>query len=255
MAQARWTEVFANDVRQLLPQIRVPTLVIHRENVSAPFFEVRHGRFLGENIPGAKYVELSGPDALYWVGNTRELLDEIEEFVTGARGASGTERILATVLFTDIAGSTGRVAQLGDRRWRDILDRHDQSVRTQIGRFHGREIKIVGDEFVVIFDSPSRAIQCAEAIRDSLRAFDLEVRAGIHTGEIEVRGNDIAGLAVHIGARVVGHAGPGEVVVSGAVPPLLAGSGFEFEDRGEHLLQGVPDIWRIYAVVSGSTTM
>jgi class 3 adenylate cyclase len=253
MAQARWTEVFANDVRELLPQIRVPTLVIHRENVSAPFFEVGHGRFLAEHIPGAKYVELSGSDALYWVGDTRELLDEIEEFVTGARGGSGTERILATVLFTDIAGSTDRAAQLGDQRWSHLLDRHDQSVRTQIGRFHGREINTIGDAFVATFDSPSRAIECAQAIRDSLRAFDLDVRAGIHTGEIEVRGKDIAGLAVHIGARVVGHAGPGEVVVSGAVRPLLAGSGIEFEDRGEHQLKGVPDRWRIYAVISGPT--
>jgi class 3 adenylate cyclase len=252
MAQARWTEVFANDVRELLPQIRVPTLVIHREHVSAPFFEVRHGRFLAEHIPGAKYVELSGLDALYWVGDTRELLDEIEEFVTGARGGSGAERILATVLFTDIAGSTDRAAQLGDQRWSDLLDRHDQSVRTQIGRFHGREINTIGDAFVATFDSPRRAIQCAQAIRDSLRAFDLDVRAGIHTGEIEVRGNDIAGLAVHIAARVVGHASPGEVVVSGAVRPLLAGSVIEFEDRGEHQLKGVPDPWRIYAVVSSS---
>jgi class 3 adenylate cyclase len=248
MAQAHWAEVFAQDVRPLLSQIRVPTLVVHRASVSAPFLQVGHGRFLGEHIPGAKYVELSGSDALYWVGDTRALLDEIEEFVTGARGGSGAERILATIMFTDIVGSTDRAAELGDRRWSDLLDRHDQTVRTQIGRFHGREVNTVGDGFVATFDSPSRAIECGQAIRDSLGALKLGVRLGIHTGEIEVRGNDIAGLAVHIGARVLGHAGPGEVVVSGAVPPLLAGSGMAFEDRGEHQLKGVPGTWRLYAV-------
>ncbi len=248
MAQAHWTEVFQNDVRPLLPQIRVPTLVIHRENVSAPFLEVEHGRFLAEHIPGAKYVELSGSDALYWVGNAGELLDEIEEFVTGTRGGFGTERVLATVLFTDIVGSTDWAARLGDGRWRDLLDRHDQSVRTQIGRFRGREVNTIGDGFVATFDSPGRAIECAQAIRDSLRALDLDVRAGIHTGEIEVRGDDIAGMAVHIGARVLALAGPGEILVSGAVPPLVAGSGIEFEDRGERGLKGVPGSWRLFRV-------
>jgi class 3 adenylate cyclase len=248
MARAHWASVFAYDVRPLLSQIRVPTLVLQREAVSAPFLEVGHGRYLGEHIPGAKYVELPGSDALYWVGNTRELLDEIEEFVTGARGGSGAERILATILFTDIVGSTDRAAQLGDQRWSDLLDRHDQSVRTQIARFRGREVNTVGDGFVATFDSPSRAIECARAIRESVKALDLGVRVGIHTGEIEVRGNDIAGLAVHIGARVSGQAGPGEVLVSGAVPPLLAGSGIAFEDRGEHTLKGVPGTWRLYAV-------
>jgi class 3 adenylate cyclase len=255
MALAHWAEVFANDVRRLLPQIRVPTLVIHRENISAPLLEVGHGRFLGEQIPDATYVELPGADALYWVGDSRELLDEIEEFVTGVRGGFGTERILTTILFTDIVGSTDRAAQLGDGRWRDLLDRHDQSVRTQIARFRGREVNTVGDGFVAIFDSPSRAIECAQAIRNSLEALHLDVRAGIHTGEIEVRGSDIAGLAVHIGARVSGNAGPGEVIVSGAVPPLLAGSGFEFEDRGEHQLKGVPGVWRIHAVMGRSTAL
>jgi class 3 adenylate cyclase len=248
MAHAHWAEVFANDVRRLLPQIRVPTLVIHRKNVSAPFLEVGHGRFLGEHIHGAKYVELSGSDALYWVGNTRELLDEIEEFVTGSRGGFGTERILATVLFTDIVGSTDKAARLGDERWRDLLDRHDQSVRTQIERFRGREVKTVGDGFVTTFDSPGRAIECALAIRENLKRFDIDVRAGIHTGEIEVRGDDVAGMAVHIGARVSALAGPGEILVSSAVPPLVAGSGFEFEDRGGHALKGVPGSWRLFSV-------
>jgi class 3 adenylate cyclase len=248
MAHAHWAEVFANDVRLLLAQIRVPTLVIHRENVSAPFLEVGHGRFLGEHIPSAKYVELPGSDALYWVGSTREVLDEIEEFVTGSRGGFGTERILATVLFTDIVGSTEKAAQLGDERWRDLLDRHDQSVRTQIERFRGREVNTIGDGFVATFDSPGRAIECALAIRENLKGFDIDVRAGIHTGEIEVRGEDVAGMAVHIGARVSALAGPGEILVSGAVPPLVAGSGIEFVDRGERELKGVPGGWRLFHV-------
>jgi class 3 adenylate cyclase len=248
MAQARWTTVFTNDVRPLLSQIRVPTLIIHRRDVAASFLEVGHGRYLGEHIPGAKYVELPGPDALYWVGDSGEILDEIEEFVTGVRGGSGTERVLATVLFTDIVGSTDLAVHLGDERWRDLLDRHDWTVRTQIGRFRGREVNTVGDGFVATFDSPGRAIECALAIRDTLKALDIAVRAGIHTGEIEIRGDDVAGLAVHIGARVSALAGPGDVVVSGAVPPLVAGSGFEFIDRGEHELKGVPGTWRILAV-------
>jgi class 3 adenylate cyclase len=248
MASAHWTEVFTNDVRELLPEIKVPTLVIHRENVSAPILEVGHGRFLGEHISGAKYVEVSGSDVLYWVGNTREILDEIEEFVTGARGGFSTERVLATVLFTDIVGSTDRASQLGDERWRDLLDRHDQSVRTQIGRFRGREVKTVGDGFVAAFDSPGRAIQCALAIRENLKRFDIDVRAGIHTGEIEVRGDDVAGMAVHIGARVSALAGRGEILVSGSVPPLVAGSGIAFVDRGERELKGVPGSWRLFRV-------
>ena len=248
MAFVHWREVFANDVRELLPQIRVPTLVIHRDNVSAPFLEVGHGRFLGQHIPGAKYVELFGSDALYWVGNTRELLDEIEEFVTGARGGFGTERTLTTVLFTDIVGSTDRAARLGDERWRDLLDRHDQTVRTQIGRFRGHEVNTVGDGFVATFDSPGRAIECAVSIREQLKGLDIDMRAGIHTGEIEIRGNDVAGMAVHIGARVSALAGPGEIFVSSAVPPLVVGSGIEFEDRGERELKGVPGIWHLFRV-------
>jgi class 3 adenylate cyclase len=177
------------------------------------------------------------------------MLDEIEEFVTGVRGGSGVERVLATVLFTDIVGSTERAARLGDRRWRDLLDRHDQNVRTQIERFRGREVNTVGDGFVATFDSPGRAIACALAIRDTLKGSEIDVRAGVHTGEIEIRGDDVAGLAVHIGARVSAIALPGEVLVSGAVPPLLAGSGIEFEDRGEYDLKGVPGAWRLYAVI------
>jgi class 3 adenylate cyclase len=248
MAEARWRVVFSNDVRPVLSKIDVPTLIIHRKDIVAPFLEVGHGRFLGEHIPGAKYVELPGADALYWLGSTREVLDEIEEFVTGTRGVSGTERVLATVMFTDIVGSTDRAAHLGDGSWRDLLDRHDQRVRTQIGRFRGREVNTAGDGFVATFDSPSRAIECARAIRDSLQPLDIEVRAGIHTGEIEIRGDDIAGMAVHIGARVSALAGSGEILVSGAVPLLLAGSSIEFEDRGERELKGVPGSWRLLRV-------
>ncbi len=248
MAEARWRVVFSNDVRSVLSNIDVPALIIHRRDIIAPFLKVGHGRYLAESIPGAKYVELSGADALYWVGSTREVLDEIEEFVIGTRGGSGIERVLATILFTDIVGSTDRVAQLGDGSWRDLLDRHDERVRTQIGRFRGHEVNTAGDGFVATFDSPSRAIECARSIRDSLMQLDIDIRAGIHTGEIEIRGTDVAGMAVHIGARVSALAGPGEILVSGAVPPLVAGSGIEFEDRGERELKGVPGRWRLFRV-------
>ena len=194
-------------------------------------------------------MELPGADVIYWVGETGPMLDEIEEFVTGVRGGSGTERVLATVLFTDIVGSTDRAAQLGDERWRDLLDRHDQSVRTQIDRYRGREVKTVGDGFVATFDSPGRAIECALAVREALQALDIEVRAGIHTGEIEVRGDDVAGMAVHIGARVTALAGPGEVLVSSTVKDLVVGSSVEFVVLGEHELKGVPGTWRLFAVV------
>jgi class 3 adenylate cyclase len=248
MAKAHWAEVFGNDVRAQLAQIRVPALILHRLEVAAPFLEVGHGRYLGEQVPGAKYVELAGADALYWVGDTVALLDEVEEFVTGVRGGPGSERVLATLLFTDIVGSTDRAAHLGDKRWRDLLDRHDQRVRTEIARFHGREVNTVGDGFVATFDSPSRAIECALAIRETLKASDIGVRAGIHTGEIEVRGNDVAGMAVHIGARVSALAGPGEVLVSSTVKDSVVGSSVEFEERGEHELKGVPGTWRLFSV-------
>ena len=237
--------LYGTDVRDQLALIRAPTLIIQRRE---SFLDPGNGRYLADHISGAKYVELPGDDLIYWVGETASMLDEIEEFVTGVRGGSGVERVLATVLFTDIVGSTERAARLGDRRWRDLLDRHDQKVRTQIERFRGREVNTVGDGFVATFDSPGRAIACALAIRDALKASEIDVRAGVHTGEIEIRGDDVAGLGVHIGARVSAVARPGEVLVSGAVPPLLAGSGIEFEDRGDHELKGVPGTWRLYAV-------
>jgi class 3 adenylate cyclase len=245
MARAMVDETFKIDVRHLLPLVGVPTLVIHQADIQ--ILGPVHGRYLAEHIAGAKYVELPGADVLYWVGDSRSMLDEIEEFLTGVRG-TGTERVLATVLFTDIVGSTDRAAQLGDGRWRDLLDRHDHGVRTQIERFRGHEVKTVGDGFVATFESPGRAIECALAIRETLGAFDIRVRAGIHTGEIEVRGDDVAGLAVHIGARVSALAGPDEVLVSSTVKDLVVGSNVEFEERGEYQLKGVPGSWRIFAV-------
>ena len=210
--------------------------------------DVEHGRYLARHIPGSRYVELPGGDILYWVGDTGPMLDEIEEFLTGTRGGSGSERVLATVLFTDIVGSTNRAAQLGDERWRDLLDRHDQSVRTEIERFRGREVKTVGDGFLAAFDSPGRAIECGLAIRETLGTLDIDVRAGIHTGEIEVRDDDVAGMAVHIGARIATLAGPGEVLVSSTVKDLVVGSTVTFTERGEYELKGVPGAWRVFAV-------
>jgi class 3 adenylate cyclase/pimeloyl-ACP methyl ester carboxylesterase len=246
-ARARSAALYDLDVRECLAMIRVPTLIVQRADLM-PGWGVGHGRYLAEHIPGAKYVELPGPDALYWVGDSGPMLDEIEEFLTGVRGRSGAERVLATVLFTDIVGSTDRAAQLGDERWRDLLDRHDRSVRGHIERFRGREVKTVGDGFVATFDGPGRAIECALAIRAALGEFDVGVRAGIHTGEIEVRGDDVAGLAVHIGARVSALAAPGEVWVSSTVKDLVVGSNVDFVPRGEHELKGVPGTWALFAV-------
>ncbi|HEY3241634.1 MAG TPA: adenylate/guanylate cyclase domain-containing protein [Acidimicrobiia bacterium] len=245
-AQAIYRTLGATDVRHVLPSIQAPTLVIHRQGSYAT--RVEHGRYLAQNIPAAKYVELPGDDLFWWVGDSDAVVDEIEEFLTGVRPVAETDRVLATVLFTDIVGSTERAAELGDRRWRELLDRHDEVVRRELERHRGREVKVVGDEFVATFDGPARAIRCACAISDAVHSLGLDVRAGLHTGEIELRGDDIAGVAVHIGARVTALAGPGEVLVSGAVPPLVAGSGLEFEDRGTRELKGVPGDWRIYAV-------
>ena len=245
ISRSRTEAVFELDVRPLLARIEVPTLVIQRVDVLQG---AGMGRYLGDHIPGARYVELPGADTVYWVGDTGPILDEIEEFVTGVRGGSGAERVLATVLFTDIVGSTDRAGRIGDGPWRDLLDRHDQVIRVQLDRFRGREVKTVGDGFVATFDSPGRAIECARAIGDAMVPLDIETRAGIHTGEIEVRGDDVAGMAVHIGARVSSLAGPGEVLVSSTVKDLVTGSPVCFVDRGEHQLKGVPGTWRVFAV-------
>jgi pimeloyl-ACP methyl ester carboxylesterase len=235
------------DVRAALPAISAPTLVLHRTADRA--VPVEHGRCLAAHIPGARLVELPGDD--HWpVGDVDDVVGEIEEFLTGTRHVAEPERVLTTVLFTDIVDSTGRAAALGDRKWRALLDEHDERVRVQLDRFTGREINTTGDGFVASFDGPARAIRCARAVIDDVRGLGLDVRAGIHTGECEVRGRDLAGVAVHLAARVAAHAEPGQVVVSGSVPPLVVGAGIEFADLGEHDLKGVPGPWRLWGVTA-----
>ena len=240
--------LYESDVRSVLPAIRVPTLVIHRADGRG--FPAAYGRYLGEHIDGAKYVELPGSDNLIWAGDQDAILDEIEDFVTGVRPAPTSRRSLATVLFTDIVGSTSRAAEMGDRRWRRLLDDHFDVTRRQLDRFDGREIKTVGDGILATFDGPARAVHCAIAIRDGVGELGIEVRAGLHTGEIELEPNDIAGLAVHIGARIAAMASAREVLVSSTVKDLIVGSGLEFDDRGSHELKGVPGEWRVFAVKS-----
>jgi pimeloyl-ACP methyl ester carboxylesterase len=233
------------DVRSVLPSIGVPTLVLHRrDDRIAP---VRQGRFLAERIPGARYVELEGADHLAQVGDQEALLDEVEEFLVGSRRAHEPERALATVLFTDIVGSTELAARLGDRRWRDLLERHDALVRRQLKVHRGREVKTMGDGFLATFDGPARAIRCACSVREALAEIEIEVRAGIHTGEVELIGDDVGGMAVNIGARIGALAGAGEVLVSSTVRELVVGSGLEFEERGAHALKGAPGEWRVFA--------
>jgi class 3 adenylate cyclase len=230
------------DVREALPVIQAPTLVIRsRDYLGTP---LAHGRYLADHIPGARFVELPGGDAFPY----EEVFDEVAEFLTGERPSAPIDRILATVLFTDIVDSTARAAAVGDQRWRSTLDAHDRAVRQQLRRFRGNEINTTGDGFVASFDGPARAIRCAEAISEATQHLGIEIRSGLHTGECEVRGDDLGGLAVHIAARVAALACPGDVLVSSTVKDLVAGSGIEFEDRGEHDLKGVPGTWRLYAV-------
>jgi class 3 adenylate cyclase len=237
------------DVRHVLPTVRVPTLILHR--VGDLDVKVEEARWIATQIPGAKLVELTGDEHLIWAGNVDEVADEVEEFLTGARPVHRADRVLATVMFTDIVESTERAAALGDRRWRDLLDQHHAAVRRELERFQGREVDTAGDGFFATFDGPARAIRCACAIRDSVRGLGLEIRAGLHTGECELTADGKAGgIAVHTGARVPGAARPGEVLVSRTVKDLVAGSGIEFEDRGEHDLKGV-GTWRLYSVVDG----
>jgi class 3 adenylate cyclase len=233
------------DVRDLLPTIQAPTLVLQRAHNQIAPPEV--GRYLADRIPHARYVELDGTDHIWFTENADEVVAEIAEFLTGSRAWPDPDRRLATVLFTDIVGSTARAAELGDTRWRALLDEHDAIVREELTRFGGREIDTTGDGFLATFDGPGRAIRCARAISDVLATVGLAVRAGVHTGEVEVRGTRIGGLAVHIGARVAATAGAGDIVVSSTVKDLLAGSGLTFADRGEHELKGVPGTWRLYA--------
>ncbi len=245
LALALFVPVMEGDIRAVLPSIQAPVLVVHRARNR--FMPPSFGRYLADHIPDARYVELPGHDHVPYAGDQDAIVDEIEEFLTGSRHEPDPNRVLATVLFTDIVGSTDRAAAMGDRKWKDLLDEHDRAVRRQLERFRGREIKTIGDAFLVTFDGPGRAIQCAAAIREATRALGIEVRAGVHTGEIELRGDDIAGMAVHIGARVVGLAGTGEILVSSAVPPLVAGSNIGFVERGEHELKGVPGRWHLFA--------
>jgi class 3 adenylate cyclase len=234
------------DVRPLLPAIQAPTLVLYRSGDQLG--GRHHAEYLANHIARAKLVKLAGEDNLLFVGDSDADLDEIEEFLTGVRQAPITDRALATILFTDLVGSTQRLAELGDRRWRALLDAHDRAVRRQLERFRGKEVNTAGDGFIATFDGPGRAIECGRAIRDAVHALGLEARAGLHTGEIEVRGDDIAGMAVHIAARVAALADAEEVLVSSTVKDLVVGSGFEFEQRGEHELKGVPGTWRLFSV-------
>jgi len=234
------------DVRAVLPAIDVPTLVIHRADDQ--MISAAQGRYLADNIPNARYVELPGEDHLPFAGDIDGLLDEVEEFLVGSRGARESERALATILFTDIVGSTAKAAELGDRDWRALLERHDAAVRRQLTLHRGREVKTMGDGFLATFDGPARAIRCASAVRDEVAGLGIEVRAGIHTGEVELIGDDVGGMAVNIGARIGALADPGEVLVSSTVRELVVGSGLEFEERGVEKLKGAPGEWRLFAI-------
>jgi class 3 adenylate cyclase len=235
------------DVRAVLPAIRIPTLIVHR--MGDRVIPMEASRFMAERIDGAKLAELPGDDHLPWVGDSAQVLGEIEEFLTGIRGEPRPDRVLLTVLFTDIVGSTERAAAMGDAAWSDLLQAHNARVREQLGRYGGREVATAGDGFLATFDGPARAVQCARAIGDAVRPLGLEIRAGVHTGEVERVENDIRGLAVHIGARISSLAGPGEVLASRTVKDLVVGSGLAFDDRGTHRLKGVPDEWQVFAVV------
>ena len=236
------------DVRAILPAIQVPTLVLQRRGDT--FRDPAHAAYLADHIPGAKLVLLSGVDHVPYVGDSDAIVDEVQEFLTGVRPAPEHDRVLATVMFSDIVGSTDRASALGDRDWLALLDRHNERVREELRRFRGREIGTTGDGFLATFDGPARAVRSARAIADDAKAIGIEVRAGVHTGEIELRGDDIGGIAVHIGARVAAAAAPSEVLVTATVKDLVAGSGIAFEDRGEFNLKGVPGTWRLSAARS-----
>lgn len=237
---------YAIDVRPVLATIRVPTLVLHRtgDRVSP----IESGRHLADHIPGAKMIEMPGMDHLLWFGDVDGIVDEVEEFLTGVRSHAQSDRVLATVLFTDVVGSTERAVALGDRAWRDVLAGFYTVVRRELERFRGREVDTAGDGFFAAFDGPARAIRCANAIAGGVRPLGIEVRTGVHTGECEVMGGKMSGIAVHVGARVAAQAAPSEVLVSGTVRDLVAGSGIRFDDRGVRTLKGVPGEWRLFAV-------
>jgi class 3 adenylate cyclase len=242
--QAMLQMLYEGDVRAVLPAIRVPTLVIaHSESARVP---IEHSRYLAEHISGARYVELPGNENLPWAGDQQRLLAVVQEFFTGVRPREDADRVLATVLFTDIVESTRRASELGDQRWRSLLAAHDRAARAELDRYRGREIKTTGDGFLAVFDGPARAIRCAAGIREAVRAIGLEMRLGLHTGEVELTDADVRGIAVHIGARIAALAGPGDILVSSTVKDLVIGSGIAFEDRGVHELKGVPEEWRLF---------
>jgi len=234
------------DVRHVLPSVSVPTLVLHRSGERVVVVE--EGRYIAERIPGAKYVELDGADHWPWLGDANSVLEEMQEFLTGTREPTEPERVLATVLFTDIVGSTERAAELGDRRWRDLVEDHHALVRSELARFRGREIDTAGDGFFASFDGPARAVRCACAITRGVKPLGLEVRAGLHTGECELIGDKVGGIAVHTCARVASLAQPGEVLATRTVKDLVAGAGIEFVDRGVARLKGILDEWQLFAV-------
>jgi class 3 adenylate cyclase len=236
------------NVREILPTVRVPTLVVHHSD--DPFVPPEMGQDVADHIEGAKFVQLPGRNLYHFVEPWRSSFQEIAEFLTGQQPEVADDRVLTTVLFTDIVDSTRRAAEIGDRDWHALLDAHDAVVRAQLARFRGREVSTSGDGFLAMFDGPQRAIRCAMAIRDAVAALGIEVRAGLHTGECEVRGDDIGGIAVHIGARVSALAGPNDVLVSSTLRDLVIGSGLEFDERGAHQLKGVPGDWHLFAVAS-----
>jgi class 3 adenylate cyclase len=235
-----------DDVRAVLPAISVPTLVMHRRDDRYRPLEL--GQYVAEHIPGAQLMELPGEDHLPYLGDTESILAAVEEFVTGSRTQRTAQRVLATVLFTDIVDSTGVAVTLGDAMWRELLDQHNRLVREELAKFRGKEVNTAGDGFLATFDGPARAIDCAVSIRDALKPLDVHIRAGIHTGEIEIIGDDIGGIGVHIGARVAALADVDEVMVSRTVKDLVAGSGTQFADRGNHQLKGIPEQWHLYSV-------
>jgi class 3 adenylate cyclase len=249
MARAISDLYMGTDVRHLLGSVQAPTLIVHRRGLnSAGIVPVEAGRYLAEHIPDARYVELEGIDQSYWLGDTGAMLDEIEEFLTGVRHDPEPDRTLVAVLFTDIVASTERIVEIGERGWRDLLDRHDAATRQQLERFGGREIKTTGDGMLATFDLPARAVQSGCAIRDAAAQLGVAVRVGVHFGEVELRGGDIAGMTVHIAARIHALADPGEVLVSRTVADLVAGSSIAFRDRGEYELKGVPATWQVFGV-------
>jgi class 3 adenylate cyclase len=249
MVQPIMQTISALDVRAVLPAIRVPTLIMHRRGDR--LIDVANARYLAEHIPGARYVELPGEDHMYFAGDVDALLDEIEEFVTGARGIRDPDRVLATVMFTDIVSSTERAARLGDRRWHDLVTSHDRVVHEQIAIYRGRTIRSTGDGVFASFDGPARAIRCALSVVEAARALDMDLRAGLHTGECELAGDDLAGVTVHIGARIADLAEPSQVLVSGTVRDLVVGSNISFSFRGTEALRGVPGEWRLFLVDEG----